>query len=357
MRRGLSGAALSAIIAAACGGGAPGPAASGAASAPAAAGVAASASPTPITLKIGQVGGLSDAAIYIADAKGFFKDQSITLDSNAFASAAQMVAPLGTGELQVGGGAVSAGLFNAINRNVAILVVADKGNLDPGFGYEAIVVRRELAGTVKGPRDLKGRIVAVSALDITPEVTLDTYLRQAGLTVKDVTLVALPHADMLQALRSGSIDAGVPIEPHVSRIVAAGAGTILTRSDAVAPGEQIAVVLFSEKFAKDREAAVRFMKAYVLGARFFNDAFVKRDATKRAEAVEILAKATKVDKALFEGMAMPGLNPSGKVNLDSLREIQNWFVAKGSQQKPVDLTKAVDLSFVDDAVRQLPPYK
>lgn len=354
----LSSVALLGLIAAGCVGGTPVATLAPAAPSPAAT-VSASPSPAPapVTLRIGQVGGMSDAAIYIANAKGFFSEQGITLDASPFASAAQMVAPLGTGELAVGGGAVSAGLFNAIDRGVGILVVADKGNLAKGFGYEAIVVRTELEGTIKGPWDLKGRTVALSARDITPEVVLDTYLRQGGLTVKDVNVVTLPHADMLQALKNGAIDVGVPIEPHVSRILAAGAGTILVRSDAVVPGEQIAVVLFSEKFAADRGIAVRFMKAYVLGARFYNDAFVKKDAAKRSEAIEILARATKIDKALFDTMTMPGIDPTGRVNVESVRETQAWFVAKGTQKKAVDLAKAVDLSFVEEALRQLPPYR
>lgn len=310
-----------------------------------------------VTLKIGQVGGISDAAFHIATAKGYFKDQGIALEAIPFASAAQMVAPLGTGELQVGGGASSAGLFNAIGRRVGLVIVADKGNMDPGHGYEAIVVRKELAATIKGPKDLKGRTVAISAMDITPEVTLDTYLRQGGLTEKDVNLVAVPHPDMLQALKNGSIDAGLPIEPFVSRIVAAGVATVLVRDDTVTPGHQVAVVLFSEKFARQRELAVRFMKAYILGARFYNDAFVKKQTAKRSEAIDILVKATKVDPALFETMVMPGINPAGKVNLESLTHIQKWFVNKGSQQKFIELSKAVDLSFADEAVRQLGPYK
>jgi len=342
---------LAVLVDACAGGTSVGPSPTAAPSAPA------SAALTPVTLKVGQVGGISDGAIYIADAKGYFKEQGITLESTPFASAAQMVAPLGTDELQIGGGALSAGLFNAIGRGVGMFIVADKGNLNPGNGYEAIVVRKELADTIKGPKDLKGRTVAISAFDITPEVTLDAYMRQGGLTVKDVNLVAVAHPDMLQALKNGSIDAGLPIEPHVSRIIAAGGGGILVPDDAVTPGHQTAVVLFSEKFAQQRDVAVRFMKAYIQGARFYNDAFVKKDGAKRAEAVVILAKATKLDVALFDAMVMPGIDPTGKVNLDSIREIQTWFVAKGSQQKLIDLAKAVDLSFADAAVRQLGPYK
>src|SRR5258708_23385938 len=106
-------------------------------------------------------------------------------------------------------------------------------------------------------------------------------MRHGGRSVKDVNVVTVSHVELLQALKNGSIDAGLPIEPTVSRIIAAGVGSILVRDDAVTPGHQIAVVLFSEKFVAQRELAVRFMKAYIQGARFYNDAFVKKEPEKR----------------------------------------------------------------------------
>src|SRR5262249_1785821 len=132
---------------------------------------------------------------------------------------------------------------------------------------------------------------------------------------------------------------------------------VLVRDDAVTPGHQEAAVLFSEKFTKQRELAVRFMKAYILGARFYNDAFVKKRPEKRAGAIDIPATPTKLDRALFEAMVIQGINRSGKVNFDRLTEIQKWFVQKGSQQKFIELSKAVDMSFADEAARQLGPYQ
>src|SRR2546425_11913165 len=161
------------LVAGACGGGAP---AAPASSAPAAASATATATPKPVTVRFGQVGGISDGGIYLADAKGFFKAQGITLESVAFQSAANMIAPLGTGELQAGGGAPSAGLFNAIDRGVQMRIVADKGSLAPGHGYEAIIVRKALADRVKSAKDFKGLKVAIAARDIVPEYTLDAFL-------------------------------------------------------------------------------------------------------------------------------------------------------------------------------------
>ncbi len=88
------------------------------------------AGPILTRLRIGQVGGLSDAAIFIADDKGFFREQGIELEMARFNSAAQMVAPLATGQLDIGGGAPSVGLFNAIARGIPVKIVADKGNMN-----------------------------------------------------------------------------------------------------------------------------------------------------------------------------------------------------------------------------------
>ena len=351
----LAALAATVLVLAACGGG---PAtAPGSAPAAASASAAATAAPKPVTVRFGQVGGISDGGIYLADAKGFFKAQGITLESVPFQSAANMIAPLGTGELQAGGGAPSAGLYNAIDRGIQMRIVADKGSLLPGHGYEAIVVRKALADKVKSAKDMKGLRIAIAARDIVPEYSLDQFLRTGGLTIKDVEVVTLAFPDMLPAIANGSVDVAAPTEPTATRILDAGTAVLVTRTDVVVPGEQTAVVLFAEKFAQDKDAATRFMTAYLQGVRLYNDAFDKKDPAKRADAVQILAQATKLDAALIDRLVMPGLHPDGKVNVESLNASQQYFVAKGSQTKAVDMAKVVDPSFADAAAKQLGVYR
>ncbi|TMB80982.1 MAG: ABC transporter substrate-binding protein [Chloroflexi bacterium] len=314
--------------------------------------------PAPVTIKFGQVGTISDAAIFIADAKGYFKEQGITLDLQTFQSAANMTTPLGTGELDAGGGAPSAGLFNAIGRGVNIRIVADKGSLTPGHGYEAVIVRKDLADRVKSAKDMKGLKVSIAAQDIVPEYSLDAFLRTGGLTIKDITVVPLAFPDMIAALANKAIDVAVPTEPTATRILDAGTGVLITRTDVVVPGEQTAVILYSEKFAsQNKDAAVRFMKAYLQGARFYNDAFDKKDPAKRKEAIDILAKGTKLDAALIERVVLPGIDPNGAVNTKSLDAAQQYFVQKGSQTKAIDMSKVVDTSFAEAAVKELGSYR
>ncbi len=322
---------------------------------------AAAANTAPEKVALGEVGSASDAGLYIAIDKGYFAEQRIEVERSRFTTAAEMVPALGLGQLDVGGGAPSAGLMNAITRDIPLKIVADKGNVNPGYGFQAIMVRKDLwdSGAVRGPADFKGRIIALNARDITPEVLMDTYLRTAGLTINDVDVVTLGFPDMIAALANNSVDVALPIEPFATQIVEAGTAVVAARADTVIPGQQVAVILYGPKFVQERpDVARRFMAAYVKGLRDYNDAFSKRDAAKRSEVVEILIKYTPVkDTAVYDKMIMPGLDPNGKVATNSLENSQDWWLAKGSQNTRADLTRIVDSQYVDWAVQQLGPYR
>src|ERR687885_649031 len=70
------------------------------------------------------------------------------------AKPADTVAPLAAGQLDVGGGAPSAGLGNALARGLNLKIVADKGSTPPGFGYAGVVIRKDLWDSgVRSPAD------------------------------------------------------------------------------------------------------------------------------------------------------------------------------------------------------------
>jgi NitT/TauT family transport system substrate-binding protein len=92
-------------------------------------------------VRIGIARTMSDVGYYVADAMGYFRDEGIEVTMTPFNSAAQMMAPLGGGELDVGGGTVSAGFYNAIGRGIGTKIVADQGSMKPGYGYSSLMVR------------------------------------------------------------------------------------------------------------------------------------------------------------------------------------------------------------------------
>src|SRR5262249_13550058 len=87
------------------------------------------------TVHVGTVNQASDAGLYVAIDKGYFAELGLKVELVTFTSAATMIAPLGSGELDVGGGAVSAGLWNADLRKIGVRAVADKGSTRAGWSY------------------------------------------------------------------------------------------------------------------------------------------------------------------------------------------------------------------------------
>jgi len=336
------------------------PAATPTVMAPLAAASAATAAPEMQTIRLGALSSTTDAGFFVGLDRGYFREEGLDVELTPFDSAARMVAPLSAGQLDVGGGSPSAGLFNAISRGIDIKLVADKGSAPPGFGFEALLFRHDLAESrrLRNPGDLRGLRVGTSARGTAGDPAMVAYLRPYGLTLDDVEMVELNFAEHATALAGGTLDASVNIEPFVTRIVDEGLGTIYQRIDSVLPGDQIAVVLYGGQFAKDApDAAQRFLVAYLRAVRYYNDAFVRGDAAKRQEVVATLAAHTAVkDTALYDRMVMPGLQPDGRINLDSLARDQEVWLGEGLQQARIELGEVVDQSFAEAAVRSLGPY-
>ena len=137
----------------------------------------------PLVVTVGATSSTSDAPIYIADKKGYFSDEGLAVTVSNFRSAADMVAPLGTGELDAGAGSASAGLYNAVKRGVRIKIVADKASSPPGYGATKILLRKDVvdSGRYKEPKDLKGMRFAMNAPGVSNTATLNALLKSAGL--------------------------------------------------------------------------------------------------------------------------------------------------------------------------------
>ena len=345
----------------------PSPAAASSAASPSPAAKPAAAAPAPITpqtVRLGLLSSASDSGLFIAIEKGYFRDQGIEIESTPFDSAAQMVAPLAAGQLDVGGGAPGAGLANALARGLNMKIVADKAtpSLPGGLSYQALMIRKDLwdSGQVRGPEALTGRKVALPNLGgISPEVLLQRSLQTANMTTRDVDIVQLAFPDMVPAFGNQNIDASILIEPFVTAAVERGVAVKWPGSETAYPDQQVAVLLYGQQFIQEKpELARRFMVAYLRGLRDYNEAFVKKDAAKRQEVIDILTKHTTIkDPALYEKVAMPGLDPSGRVNKDALKADQAYYIEIGKQQAPINIDELVDMSFVEYAVQQLGEYR
>ena len=345
--------------------GAAGPASGQAGSASVQAASPASAQPAASGLRkvsYGELRILGDAGVYVGMEQGFFAKQGIDIQLVGFDTGVNMIPPLGTGQLDVGGGATSAGLLNAINRGVALKAVADKGHISPtppGFPVADLLVRKDLwdSGKVRSAKDLKGLTIATPAKGFSGELTAAKELAKGGLKPTDVNFVNVPLTEIATAFANKKIDAGGAIEPFRTIIVdVQKTGVTLMHDYDVESDGQTAVILYGPSFAQS-PLAVPFITAYLQGVRMYNDGFVKKDPAARQKAIDAMIKHTAVkDRSLYDKMTIQGLDPNGKINVASLQEQQDYWLAHGEQQKKVDLSSVIDDQFVKAAVAELGTY-
>jgi len=303
----------------------------------------------------------TDVGFFIADKRGYFRDAGIAVTMTPFASAARMIAPLGTGQLDVGAGTVAAGLYNAVERGIRMRIVADKGSIADGYEYSTLLVRKDLAdsGRYRTLADLKGMTIAAGAQGSGSESALNEALKKGGLKFTDVNVVYMGFPEQLAAYRNKGIDAGITNEPTVTRTIRDGYA-VRASPQAIYPGQQTAVVLFSESFANRRPLAQKFMNAYLRAVRDYNDALTEgRLAGPGArEIIAILTEYTAIkDAGTFAAMTAFAVNPDGRVNAASLSNDLDFFRQRALVSGKVSVDQVIDHSFAEEAVRVLGPYK
>jgi len=313
------------------------------------------------TLRVGLVASVSDAGFFVPMERGYFAEQGLAIEFVPFRSAADMIAPLGVGQLDIGGGAVSAGLFNAMARGVDLRIVADKGTIRTGQSYEALIIRRDLveSGRFKTLADLKGLRIGLAARGISPHIDLVMFAQKANLRPDDVEITIMAFPDMVPAMANKALDGALLIEPFRTQALEQQIGVFIESADKIYPDHQVAVVLYAPHMRREKvDAGRKFMVAYLQGVRDFNDAFIKKQPEKKQQVIGALAKFTPVkDFALYEKMVMPWLDPDGTVNRQSLRFDQEWYAQNGFVSTKVNLSLVVDDRFVLYALQRLGRYR
>jgi NitT/TauT family transport system substrate-binding protein len=299
-------------------------------------------------LRIGYLPLISVGPLFVAHDRGYLRDAGLDVEMVRFASGAEMVPALGTGELSAGYGVISPGLYNAWARGVRTTIVADGSRMMPGYGYVMAVVRADLMGQIRTPADLRGRRVGMSVVGSAVDYVMRHVLAQGGLTENDVEPVRLSSADVNAGLAGGSIDAAGVAEPfgalaeqnHIARKWLLG--------DQVVPGMQVAGLLASEQALRDRTPLVALVTAWLRGVRDFLPG-----QNSDPEILEILQRWTGVAPDVLRACTPTYLDPNGAVDIASLQEQLAFWQRQGIVTATPNVAERVDMSFVEAAVQTL----
>ncbi|HZU07093.1 MAG TPA: ABC transporter substrate-binding protein [Chloroflexota bacterium] len=304
---------------------------------------------------------VSDAGIFIAHARGYFREEGLDVDLVDVASANDMIPLLATGEIDTGGTAPIAAFFNAVARGVIIKTVAERGSNAPGHGYSAVVVRKDLidSGRFQDFADLRGKQIGVSPPVGGGGVSAELLvaLDRGGVAWEEVEVKALSLQELDLALQGGSLDVIMGVEPWVSRAVQGGYGVRWKGVDEIYPNHMLGGLAYSPVFAAQRPDAARaFMVAYVRAVRDYNDA-LRKGRDKDAIYSILTEYSTVKDRAVIERMVLPGISPEPFVNRESVARDLELFIRLGTVRERVDINQLIDDQYVQFAVDKLGRYQ
>jgi ABC-type nitrate/sulfonate/bicarbonate transport system substrate-binding protein len=296
----------------------------------------------------------------VALERGYFADANIDLELEALDVPA--IAPsLTTGQIDVGHGPSAPGLFNALARGLPLRAILDASHLAPGGRSHMILARQDLydSGQLRGVEQLRGRRVALNTVASGLAIDLDLALRRVGLFLDDVDQVQVPFVEQGVALANGSVDAAVTLEPFAGRIVERGVARPLRYLNEDYPDHEVAFAMIGPRLLERPDVVRAFSVAYLRGVRDYERA--RRFGENVDQVAAALARHTRQEPAqvaaIFRAGGMTGINPDGRINVESVQFDIQWYLERGFVERDLGAATFVDPQFADYAAGALGPFR
>lgn len=199
-------------------------------------------------------------------------------------------------------------------------VVSLKREAEGGFNTTYVTLEDS---KIEGPKDLKGKKVGILAPTTSTEYWAQSAAARAGLDPqRDVKYVAIPFPQQEEALRNGTIDVAVLVQPFYTQAMAKGGlKPVFTALTGPEIDQELITTWFDAGFIAKHPEAFCAYRSDLVGAL---DAYTKNPA--------------KVAQAAIDGGFLPA--PSGEI----FAKAQDWVTPEGGE---------IDLGAMDDMVADM----
>ncbi len=161
---------------------------------------------------IGISGWTGFAPLTLAKEAGIFARNGLDVTIRKIPQASRHLA-IASGDIQCAATTVE----TWISWNASGIATTQIFQLDKSYGADGMVVRNG----INSIRDLRGKTVAASAPGTSPYFALAWFLKENGMSVRDVTIVNMEPGPAAQAFVAGQNDAAMTYEPYLSSVRAA----------------------------------------------------------------------------------------------------------------------------------------
>jgi len=221
-------------------------------------------------------------------------------------------------------------LVNAAAKGLNVVGVAG-GWVESGARRSVEIVVRKDSG-IKGPQDLRGKLVAAVALGSLIHVSTLYWLKQNGVDPNSVRAVEVPFPNMPDQLKASRLDAVEVIEPFVTPLLAAGNVSIGDPILSVADPTHGTMWIADADWARAHPDVLKAWIASLTEAA----AFIKTDPeTSRA----ILGKYTRLPEPVVKTIPIPEYN--AVLEPKSLEPWIKVLTELGQVTKPMDAAALV----------------
>ena len=300
------------------------------------------------TVKIGYIPTDSFAALYIM-ADRHLPQVGLTVELVRMRGGPEILSQVATGQLHVGGAGMGAAGFNAVAGGLPVEFVAP---LHSGYLADYFMVRKASWGKeIKRIADLRGKPVALNVRGAAVEWMLEQALRQDGLTIKDVQVKIMPFPDMVPALESGAVEAGIVSEPFPTLAEEKGVGVRPLERPTSAKATPITAIFWNKDWAaQNPEVARKVMQAYLSAARDL----ALGDGWKQDRNIELMVKHTGAKADVIKKARAHVLDANLELDPGTLDSMQR-FSAELGYLKYKDLLpvgKLFNFTYRDRAVQE-----
>jgi NitT/TauT family transport system substrate-binding protein len=308
-----------------------------------------------VTIKIGLVKSISNVANLWAIERGYFREVGIKLVPEDLDTSANVLALLAQNQLQIVEGGISAGYFNALEKSLPVTIVMDRVTSPLGHN---LMLRPDYKGKITRLNQLKGKVIASNGAGSVSSYEVGKMLETDGITIADTDVKVLPFQQMAIALTNKAIDAALVIPPFTAQFIEQGFGVpFASPDDLVKPHPlSIAVSMINTDWAKANDQVVRnYYLAYMRGVRDYCNAY--HGGSLRKPMIDLLIKSgTETREPLLNKYPWPARNPNGQINVDSMLDMQDWYVKNKFSNNKLPAAKLVNTSYAEAAVKKLGPF-
>src|SRR5689334_17287405 len=306
-----------------------------------------------ITIAVGGKSLFYYLPLTVAERKGYFKDEGLEVEIPDFAGGAKALQALVGGSADMVSGAYEHTINMAAKKQPITAVV-----LQARYSSIVLLLPKDKAAKYKGPKDLKGYKIGVTAPGSSTNMFVNNLLARGGLKPTDVSIVGVgAGSGAVAAMEKGEIDALSNLDPVVTQLESTGKFVAVADSRTEKGMKEIyggdyhaSVIYITDEFTKKNPNTVQA----VVNAMVRADKWIAK-ATPQ-EIVELMPAEYKAGnpslykEALLKNMI--GYSENGEMSMkaaENVYKVLNKFEPSVMNAGKMDLAKTFDNSFVKKA--------